>query len=290
MNFDLITPVTTRELLGAMRKLQKQPFRFIAGGTDLLMELRRHPVEPLTVINLAQLKDAAFKTIRTTAKSLRLGAGVTAHAVAHHSEIAGRFQVLASAASNLASTQIRQVATVGGNLCTASPSGDIACALVALEAECSLMNTSGKTRSISIKDFFTGPRQTAMRKNEFLYTITIPYQKAGQATILSGFIKIGTRKAMECSVVSLAYHILMDKNGTIKHSGFAIGASAPVIRFTANASQFLIGKQLKKLSASDREKFADLVTSYASPITDIRATAWYRKQVLHNISRGILEQ
>lgn len=289
MNFDLITPLTTRELLGTMRKLQKQPFRFIAGGTDLLMELRKHPVESLTVINLAQLKDNAFKSIRTTANSLRLGAGVTAHAIAHHRDIAERFPVLTSAAFNLASTQIRQVATVGGNLCTASPSGDIACALVALEAECTLMNTSGKTRSISIKEFFTGPRQTAMRKNEFLYCITISSQKSKHTNLHSGFIKIGTRKAMECSVVSLAYHILMDEKGIIKHSGFAIGASAPVIRFTANASQFLFGKQLNKLSPSDREKFAELVTSYASPITDIRATAWYRKQVLHNISRGILE-
>lgn len=290
MNFDLITPVTTRELLGAMRKLQKQPFRFIAGGTDLLMELRRQPADALTVINIAQLKDAAFKSIRPTTNSLRLGAGVTAHAIAHHSEIAERFPVLSSAASNLASTQIRQVATVGGNLCTASPSGDIACALVALEAECTLMNTSGKTRSISIKDFFTGPRQTAMKKSEFLYTITIPYQKAGKGTMHSGFIKIGTRKAMECSVVSLAYHILMDESGTIFRSGFAIGASAPVIRFTSGASRFLLGKKLKKLTEAEREKFAGLVTSYASPITDIRATAWYRKQVLHNISKGILEQ
>ena len=94
---------------------------------------------------------------------------------------------------------------------------------------------------------------------------------------------------MECSVVSLAYHIQADGNGKIFHAGIAIGASAPTIRFTKSACEFLIGKNFNKISKKDREEFAKKVLSYASPITDIRATAWYRKEVLFNISKAIFE-
>ena len=193
------------------------------------------------------------------------------------------------AAKSLASTQIRQVATIGGNVCTASPSGDIACALVALEADCEILGTNGKTRTIPITDFFTGVRRTALKKNELLYGVFIPAKKKNTSTIYSRFIKIGTRRSMECSVVSLAYDIQIDGSGKIHHAGVAIGASAPTVRFAKSACEFLIGKKFSVISQKEKEEFAGKVLSCASPITDIRATAWYRKEVLFNISKAIFE-
>ena len=94
---------------------------------------------------------------------------------------------------------------------------------------------------------------------------------------------------MECFVVSLAYNIQTDAGGKIVHAGVAIGASAPTIRFAESACNFLIGKKFKNISQKEKEEFADKVLSYAIPITDIRATAWYRKEVLYNISKSIFE-
>jgi CO/xanthine dehydrogenase FAD-binding subunit len=287
MSFSVISPKTKSELLQSMK--QKIKFRFGAGCTDLLLELKKKPADDLTVINLSQLHDVQFTDIKKSVKGLRLGAGVTAHHIVMSEEIKTHYPVLYEAARSLASTQIRQVATVGGNLCTASPSGDIACALMALEAECEIMNVDGKKRTVTIKEFFIGVRKTAMEKDELLYGINIPAKNKNTKIIFSRFLKIGTRKSMECSVVSLAYHIQADAKGKIIHSGIAIGASAPTIRFTDTACDFLLGKNIYETFENDKQEFAGKVIAYASPISDIRATAWYRKEVLFNISKSIFE-
>lgn len=289
MNFEIINPSTTNELLEAVGSFQEKKFRFGAGCTDLLLELRKKPEENLTVINLAQVHDEHFTGMKQSADGLRLGAMFTAHKIVVNDEISKNFPALHESALNLASTQIRQVATVGGNMCTASPSGDVACALVALGSSCELLDSSGNTRNLRITDFFTGVRQTALAKNEILYGIFIPANEKSAKKIYSNFIKIGTRRSMECSVVSLAYHIQVDEDGKIIKAGVAIGASAPTIRFAESACNFLIGKKFAEISEKEKKEFAEKVLSYASPITDIRATAWYRKEVLFNISKSIFE-
>ncbi len=287
MEFKIVNPKTKTELLSAIR--EGHNFRFGAGFTDLLMELKKKPEEDLTVINLSQVIDDEFNGIIISANSYRLGAMLTAHKIGVNEALKKNFPVLHEAALSLASTQIRQVATVGGNLCTASPSGDIACALVALQADCEILGKTGKTRTVPITSFFTGVRKTALEKQEVLYGIFIPSNNKDSEIIYSNFIKIGTRRSMECSVVSLAYHIQLDKDGIIIKAGIAIGASAPTVRFAESACNFMIGKIFKNISQKEKEEFAEKVVSYASPITDIRATAWYRKEVLFNISKSIFE-
>lgn len=289
MNFDIINPRSTKDLFDSVKKLQKTNIRFAAGCTDLLLDIKKHPINNLTIINLSQVADKQFTSIKKLKNGYWLGARVTATMIVESEELKKNFQVLYEAAHNLASTQIRQVATIGGNLCTASPSGDIACALVALEAECEILSSPKKKKLISIKDFFLGPRKTALGKNDLLYGIYIPVKAKKTVKTFSGFIKIGTRKSMECSVVSLAYHIQADGAGIITHAGVAIGASAPTIRFASSACQFITGKNIYTLSETEIVQFAKNVLSYASPISDLRATAWYRKEVLFNIGKGLLE-
>ena len=287
MDFTIITPKTKPELLTAIRIETK--FRFGAGYTDLLMELKKKPEEGLTVINLSQVKDVQFNGIKKTAKGHRLGAMLTAHKIVMSEDIKNNYPVLHEASKSLASTQIRQVATIGGNLCKASPSGDISAALVALKAECEMLSTTGKIKTIPITEFFIGVRKTALKKNEVLYGITIPADDKSTKNIFSNFIKVGTRRSMECSVVSLAYHIQTDKAGKIIKAGISIGASAPTIRFAESACDFLISKKFNTISEKEKEEFAKKVLSYANPISDIRATAWYRKEALFNISKSIFE-
>ena len=282
MNFDITTPTTKTELLKAIKSTKN--FRFGAGYTDLLMEFKKNPPKDLTVINLAQLNDKHFSSITKTKTQIRIGAMVTASEIISDKFIHDKFPVLHHAANNLASTQIRNVATIGGNLCTASPSGDVACALMALNATCEILSTTNKIRKVNTKDFFIGVRKTVLKKNEILQSITIPLNQKGK--IHSGFIKIGTRLSMECSVISLAYHVVFDNKQKIKSAGFAIGSSAPTIRFTQTASDYIIGKKVDEI---DKELLAQKILTYASPISDIRGSAWYRKEVLFNISKNLFE-
>ena len=288
MNFNVISPKTTEELLEVIADNQDNMFRFGAGCTDLLLELKKQPDENLTVINLAHLNDNRFTSISQCDDGIRIGALVTANGILYNKELRRQYPVLFEAANRLASAQIRQVATIGGNICTASPAGDFACALSALKAQCEIINTDGTERIIPINDFFIGVRKSDLNKDEILRGIIIPANNE-TAKLYSNFIKVGTRRSMEIAVVSLAYHIQADANDEITEAGVAIGSVAPTVKFVKSACEFLIGRNFSSIRSSEAEKFAARVLEYASPISDIRASAWYRKEVLFNISKSIFE-
>ena len=108
--------------------------------------------------------------------------------------------------------------------------------------------------------------------------------------VLSGFVKVGTRNSMEIAIVSLAYHILTDEDGIISASGVAVGSVAETVIFTQKACDFIKEKNTLQMTKSDREQFADGVVEYAAPISDMRASEWYRRQVLWNISSNVFNQ
>ncbi len=288
LDFDVISPGTVEELLNEIENNKDNNFRFGAGFTDLIIELKKQSGPKINIINLSKINDSSFTSIEKTDKNINIGALATASEIVKNKEIQNLFPVLHKAADTLASGQIRQVATVGGNICTASPAGDIATALVALEAVCEILSTKNKIREVPIREFFTGVRKTVLNKDEILRSIVIPISETHKK-IFSDFIKIGTRKSMECSIVSLAYHLYLDKDDKILNAGIAIGSSAPTIKFTQSACDFLIGKRLNEFNSKDAEEFADKVMEYASPISDVRGSEWYRKQVLFNISKSIFD-
>jgi len=288
MNFNIISPKTQEELLRALRYNQDKNFRFGAGYTDLILELKKQPANDLTVINLAQLQDNRFTSITIIDGGLSIGALTTANSIVRSSLIREKYPVLGQAALQHGSRQVRQTATVGGNLCTASPAGDMACALVALQAQCEILSAEGNVRIIPIDIFFSGVRKTDLKKNEILRSIILPADYAN-GNIYSHFIKVGLRRSMECSIVSLAYHIIADSANKVIKCAAAIGSAAPTIKFCKEACEYLKGKTLNNISPEEAKKFAALIVEYASPISDIRASAWYRKQVLFNISQGIFD-
>ncbi len=285
MDFYTVSPQTATELLEAIKQNQKNHFRFGAGYTDLILELQMQKQDDLTVINLAKLKDKDFTSINDSKEGSRIGALATMTDVLSNESLQ-RFPALIEAIESLASVQVRSVATVGGNICTASPAGDVSCALVALDAACEILDTGGKIRTVPIAEFFTGVKTSVLKKNEILRSVLVPHRKTTDR-IVSGFIKIGNRNSMEIALVSFAYYILADSNGDVTSSGAAIGSVAETIKSTESACEFLMGKNIEHLTKTDKGKFADLVLEYASPISDIRASAWYRRQVLWNISRSI---
>jgi len=285
MEFRTISPRTTDELLEAINQNQGNNFRYGAGFTDLIPELQTQPGNGLIVINLAKLIDHDFTSITPQDDGIRIGALTTMTGLLSNNHIK-KFPVLIEAVESFASVQIRSVATVGGNLCTASPAGDISCALVALGGLCEILDMNGQIKTIPLTQFFTGVRTTVLQKNEILRSVLIPHQKSTNR-IVSGFIKIGNRNSMEISLASFAYHIMADENGVIVFARAAVGSVAEIIQYTESACDYLMGKILDQMSEKDKDKFADYVLEYANPISDIRASAWYRRQVLWNISKSI---
>ena len=287
MNFDVITPKTTPELLNAIYANQANNFRIGAGFTDLINQFKSQQTEGLILINLAQLKDDNFKLIIENKTNFQIGALTTASEIIDNKSIKENFPVLFQAASKLASTQIRNVATVGGNICNVSPSGDMTAALISLKATCHILDCDGDERKELLSSFIRGLKKTSLTKKEIIKNITIP--KNTNHNIKSGFEKVGSRKSMEISIVSLAYHIQINNEGKIIDAGVACGAVAPTIPFTTSACDFLIGKNMSNFSEIDKEQFAKKVLEYANPISDIRASDWYRKEVLFNISKTIFD-
>jgi CO/xanthine dehydrogenase FAD-binding subunit len=290
MNFELVSPETTEDLLRAIDENQDKRLRFGAGYTDLILDLWKEAGRELTVINLARLNDPAFTSIEAQVQGggVRIGALVTASRIIGDKELNIRYPVLPSAALQHASRQIRQVATIGGNVCTASPAGDMACALVALQAQCDILTPGRETRVVPINDFFVGVRETGLESNEVLRGVVIPPGDGGRK-IHSGFIKVGTRRSMECAIVSIAYHVEIDDDDTIAHAGVAVGSVAPTIKYAGSACEYVVGRKFAEMGGSECETFASKVLEYASPISDIRASAWYREDVLYNMSKSIFE-
>ena len=289
LNFNVITPSTVNDLLIAIENNKDTSYRFGAGYTDLLLELKKQSGPRINVINLAKIEDPYFALISRSDGFVRVGTLVTANELVNSKPLQELYPVLHKAAYMLASRQIRQVATVGGNICTASPAGDITTALVALDSRCEIMNTKGAIREIAIQDFLIGVRRTDLKPDEVLRSVLIPINSTLDK-VRSDFVKIGSRKSMECSIISLAYHFYLDSSDIIRQAGVAIGSAAPTIKFTRSACDYIIGKNINQLSQTETEQFAKKILEYASPISDIRGSAWYRSQVLYNISMSIFEK
>jgi len=287
MNFDIESPKSREELLQSLRRHQSTDFRLGAGFTDLLIELKKSDQEDLTLINLSQLEDEEFSGMGFYPTEIRIGALVTVAQIRKNSNIQENFPVLQQAAQSLASRQIREVATIGGNICQASPSGDLSCALVALKATCEIMDMDGKIRHEALSGFFRGPGKTSLQKSEVLKSISIPVNQS--KTLKSGFIKIGRRSAMECSIVSIGYHFQMEADGVVTQAGIAIGAVAPTVVFCSKAAGFLAKRNVNNLDEEERLKVARLIQEAASPIDDLRASAWYRREILFNSAKSIFE-
>ncbi|MDO8366669.1 MAG: FAD binding domain-containing protein [Saprospiraceae bacterium] len=287
MDFEVVTPHTQSELLGAIAANQGKNFRIGAGYTDLINQFKLRPERDLTVINIAQIREDTFRNISKNDRCIELGALVTASDLLGNDTVRKEFPVLCEAASSVASMQIRNTATIGGNICNASPSADMSGALVALQARCRILNVKGERREEPLVSFIRGPRQTSLEKHEILERIIIPQNTS--AVIKSGFEKIGARKSMEISIVFLAYHFQLSESGIIEKAGIACGAVAPVIPFADRACAYIVGKRLNELKDDEKEAFAQKVMEYAAPISDIRASAWYRNEVLYNISKALFE-
>ena len=255
----------------------------LAGGTDLMLQTAAGNIAyESRLVNIRRI--AELRGISRQGDEIRIGA-VTTITDIHNDELLSRMApVLFEAANHFAGSQIRNVATIGGNICNASPAGDTLPALLVLDAEVELTCCSAGSvsqRRLPLTDFLTGPGQTAMAANELLSAIIfrVPEHRA-EAT----FIKSGPRPAMEISVVSAAISAIRDFN-VLFHVRLAFGAVAPVpLRATATEA-FIEGKTLDDDLI---EQAVDILMTEINPIDDVRATAWYRRHLAAVYLRRLL--
>ncbi|PUA33568.1 MAG: hypothetical protein B7O98_03890 [Zestosphaera tikiterensis] len=244
-------------------------YKLLAGGTDLLMDLRIGRYKPEVVIDISKVME--LKYIKDLGDKIAIGSLTTLQEVLESPVVRGKAPVLVEAVSNMASWQIRNMATLGGNLCNASPAADTAPPLMVLNASLKLRSLSKGERVVNVNEFFLGPRQTVLEKGEMLTEVEIPYVKdAGQS-----YLKLGRRNAFTLSIVSVASLVKVE-DGRFKEVRVALNSVAPTPVRARSVEQALIGKEV---SYEAVVKASNEVIHDISPISDVRASAEYRRKV-----------
>lgn len=275
----VLFPRTLSELQAMM--LVNPQGQVMGGGTDLLVRFRHTGQAPPAVFCLEQLEQ--LQQLEWVGSEFHIGAGVTQQRLLDSEVIRTEFGVLFQALVELASPPIRHVATLVGNVCTASPAADTLPPLYVLGAEVEIIGSEGKKR-IPIASFITGPGINLLQTGEVVTGVILPRQPRGTAF---AYWKVGKRKAMAIAVASLAAVWKTTDEGTIQRIKLAWGSVGPTVVTVPEAEMFLTGKNLSEeaLSAAGR-----LAMTAVSPIDDTRASADYRRRLAGNLLLKLLER
>ncbi|MBK8008915.1 MAG: xanthine dehydrogenase family protein subunit M [Rhizobiales bacterium] len=279
MKVEFLEPQSLQDAV-AMAKAKGVGARFVAGGTDLVIQMRKTGVLPEAIINLQRLR--ALGEIKHDADGFSLGALVTHRQIESEDRFLGGLQALRESACVIGGHQVRNVATLGGNLCNASPAADMVPILLCFNADVTLVGSSG-SRNIPLAAFIEGPRKTQRAHDEVMTDIRFP-KPAGK--FASAFLKGGRRRAMEISIVAMAGVVSMSAGGTMTDVRLAMGAAGPKAIRLAQAEKFLEGKVPSKAVLEEAGKLA---AAAASPIDDVRASASFRRHLVGVYARRVIE-
>lgn len=246
--------------------------RYIAGGTDLVIQMRKTAVAPPAVINLQRLP--GLDSIEARDGSITFGALITHRALERSPLLQSELRAVTEGAAVIGGYQVRSVATLGGNLCNASPAADMAPILLALDAEISLAGTDGSVRSMPLDRFLTGPRSTERTPHEIMTEVKV---RPPSGRFSSAFLRAGRRRAMEISIVSMTAVVELDEQGRFSDVRLALGAAAPRPVRLRSVERLL----LSNTPSPDLFKEAgQLALDYANPIDDLRASAAFRRHLV----------
>ena len=273
--FEYFAPTSLDEVVTLLKEYHDEA-RLLAGGTDLLLNMKKRIVWPSVVVDLNRV--SKLSSVEMNGKDLRIGAMTRLNDIARSPAVREKAPLLAEAIGFLAAGPIRNRATLGGNLCNASPAADTAPPLLALEASLKLCGPEGK-RDVAISEFFLGPGQTERRADEVLTEVIIPVQKGRSA-----FMKLGRRKGFTLSIVSVAA-IGVIEDERFSDVRLALGAVAPTPMRSREAEEILRGARIDEEGIS---KAAELIKGTVSPITDVRASAQYRREMASVLTKRVL--
>ncbi len=279
IDFEYFEPKTLNEALELLSKFGKEA-KILAGGTDLLVQMKIRRKTPKYVINIKKIPELVF--IRMSNDAIHIGAATKLRMIEKAEYIRKYYQALYEAIRSMASVQIRNMGTIGGNLCNASPAADTAPPLMIYEAKLKLISKRGE-RVVPITEFFKGPGITICEPDELLLEIIIP--KPPTKRFGSKFIKIA-RTSMDLAKVNVAVALKVGSDmKSIEDVKIALGSVAPTPIRAYSAEEFLKGKEFNE---ENIRKAAEIASAETKPITDVRSTAWYRREVAKVIVRDAL--
>ncbi len=268
-DFEYLTPETIPEVFRYL-KMHGPAARIIAGGTDVIPQLKYQKISPRYLINVMKIDGLSIIQKDRDDGTLRIGATAKLRDVKQYCEELGHYACLHDALCSIGKVQVMNMGTLGGNLCTASPAADSAPPLLVLEACAKLIRDSGE-RIVSLGDFFLGSSMTDMEPSEIMSEIQVP---AVQGKTGSAFIKI-SRVAADISKISCA--VAVEREGELCVScRIAMGAVAEVPMRAESAERFISGQ---RIDTGLIDKAARAVSADIKPLTDMRSTEFYRRHV-----------
>jgi carbon-monoxide dehydrogenase medium subunit len=275
--FELALPESLDDCLRLLAQRGPET-KLLAGGTDLLPQMKNSVVMPKRVIDLSGV--ARVKILECDAKGLRIGAAVPARQVEQDPRVREGYAAVAESAALLGSVQVRNLATIGGNICNAAPSADMAPPLIALDAQAVIAGPKGERR-VPLSDFFTGVRKTVVGPDELLVEIFVPAPGPHSGGC---YIRHTPRRELDSAVVGVASQVTI-ANGVCAKARISLAAVAPTpVRATA-AEAALEGKPL---TPELIERAADLAGQAAKPISDQRGSADFRRHLVRILTRRTL--
>jgi len=277
--FDYISPTSIEELLKSLSHYGAKA-KLIAGGTDLTIALKERLIRPEVVIDLNHLR-SELSGIEVTETSLKIGS-MTTYTELERDPIVQRYATaLSEAASQVGTFQIRNLGTIGANLANGSPAADTAPPLIVLSAQVNLRNKEGQ-RKLPVEDLFTGVKKTAIRPDEVITYVDIHLNKR----VSSAWMRSAKRNENVISVVSVAVATEIDRNrfGT---SRISLGAVAPTPILAKRSSAKLTGGPV---SEETIEEVSNLAKEESKPITDVRASADYRKHLVYLLTKRTIRK
>ena len=277
---DYFEPKTVSEALSLLAKHGAEA-KIIAGGTDVMVDIK-YKEEPGCLVNIKKIP--GLDGIRENGGSLRIGALATIRDVETNAVVRERLPVLWESSHQFASLQIRNTATIGGNICRASPSGETLTPLLVLEAKAKLAFSDGE-RTEPFTAFFQGPGKCSVGSKGLLTEIEVPYPAAGSRGV---YLKHAVRGAMDIAMVGVAVLITPDASkNSLQDVRIGLGAVAPTPLRATKTEALLRGKPL---SGALLKEAAAMAASESSPISDQRSSAEYRRWIVEALTRRGLEQ
>ncbi|MDY7035672.1 MAG: xanthine dehydrogenase family protein subunit M [Thermodesulfobacteriota bacterium] len=276
--FEYLAPETVEEACMLLKK-KGDKAAVMAGGTDLLIKIRHHLSRPDVIIGLKKIR-GLDRISFDKKQGLTIGASALLSDVASHPYILKKYPAIAYAAQETATVQIRNMGTVGGNLCNAAPSADNAPTLIAMNAEISLVGPKGQ-RQLPLDQFFIAPGLTVMEEGEVLTSIFVPLPPPSSGVV---YKHISARGKVDISAVGIGTMLIM--NGDICNDArIVLGAVAPVPMRALKTEKLIKGKKLTRRLA---ERAGIQASKESSPITDARATAEYRRSMVAVLTKRAL--
>jgi len=278
-SFEYVVPKTIKE---AVALLKQKDAAVLAGGSDLLLRMKGREFGPRIVVDIKQIR--GFDELRLTPRGdLVIGPAVTMRQIERAEEMRRDYQAIVQGAEVIGSVQIRNRATLVGNVCNAAPSADTSPGLLALGARVRIVGPTGR-RSLGLDHFFSGPGRTALKRGELVTGVQLP--TIGPRTG-SAYVRHTTRGAMDIAAVGVGVALTLAADGKVcEEVAIALGAVAPTTMRASAAEKLVCGQApTPSLIAAAAEKAAD----EARPISDVRASAGFRRELVRVLTGRMIE-